>query len=136
MTVESILRYHPWVVTPLIALWLATPCDGQTAWQPAAGLTQVPIWPGAPPNARPLDKPEVAATVVDSAGRPRPVAGKPWVYVDRVSRPTLTVYSARGINTGAAVVVFPGGGYNGLAIDLEGTEACDWLTSRGMTCVL
>jgi acetyl esterase/lipase len=32
--------------------------------------------------------------------------------------------------------VFPGGGYSGLAIDLEGTEACDWLTSRGITCVL
>ena len=36
----------------------------------------------------------------------------------------------------AAVVVFPGGGYNVLAIDLEGTEACDWLTSKGITCVL
>jgi len=32
--------------------------------------------------------------------------------------------------------VFPGGGYNVLAIDLEGTETCDWLTSRGITCVL
>ena len=29
-----------------------------------------------------------------------------------------------------------GGGYNVLAIDLEGTEACDWLTSEGITCVL
>jgi acetyl esterase/lipase len=35
-----------------------------------------------------------------------------------------------------AVVVFPGGGYNVLAIDLEGTEACDWLTSNHITCVL
>jgi acetyl esterase/lipase len=34
------------------------------------------------------------------------------------------------------VVVFPGGGYEDLAIDLEGTEVCDWLTSRGITCVL
>ncbi len=96
----------------------------------------MPIWPGTAPHARPLEKPEIAGTVVDSAGRPRPVAGKPWVYVDRVSRPTLTVYSPRGSNSGAAVVVFPGGGYNVLAIDLEGTEACDWLTSEGITCVL
>lgn len=36
----------------------------------------------------------------------------------------------------AAVVVFPGGGYQILAIDLEGTEVCDWLTSAGITCVL
>ncbi len=48
----------------------------------------------------------------------------------------MTVYSPKGKNTGAAVVVFPGGGYEILAIDLEGTEVCDWLTSRGITCVL
>jgi len=34
------------------------------------------------------------------------------------------------------VVVFPGGGYEVLAMDLEGTEVCDWLTARGVTCVL
>jgi acetyl esterase/lipase len=48
----------------------------------------------------------------------------------------MTVYSPKGNNTGAAVVVFPGGGYMILAIDLEGTEVCDWLTSRGITCIL
>jgi acetyl esterase/lipase len=48
----------------------------------------------------------------------------------------MTVYSPMGKNTGAAVVVFPGGGYEILAIDLEGTEVCDWLTSKGITCVL
>ena len=48
----------------------------------------------------------------------------------------MTVYSPNGKNTGAAVVVFPGGGYQGLAIDLEGTEVCDWLMPRGITCVL
>ncbi|HKS80211.1 MAG TPA: alpha/beta hydrolase [Candidatus Acidoferrales bacterium] len=56
--------------------------------------------------------------------------------VERVSRPTMTVYSPSGKNTGAAVVVFPGGGYLDLAIDLEGTEVCDWLTAKGITCVL
>jgi len=64
------------------------------------------------------------------------VAGRPWVYVANVSRPTLTVYSPTGNSTGVAIVVFPGGGYRVLAIDLEGTEVCDWLTSRGITCVL
>jgi acetyl esterase/lipase len=48
----------------------------------------------------------------------------------------MTVYPPAARNTGAAVIVFPGGGYEILAIDLEGTEACDWLTSRGITCVL
>ena len=48
----------------------------------------------------------------------------------------MTVYSPNGKNNGVAVVVFPGGGYNCLAIDLEGTEICDWLTSKGFTAVL
>jgi acetyl esterase/lipase len=48
----------------------------------------------------------------------------------------MTVYSPKGKNTGVAIVVFPGGGFQILAIDLEGTEACDWLTSKGITCVL
>jgi acetyl esterase/lipase len=33
-------------------------------------------------------------------------------------------------------LVFPGGGYRALAIDLEGTEVCDWLTAKGITCVV
>ena len=56
--------------------------------------------------------------------------------MSNVTRPTMTVYSPQGKNTGVAIVVFPGGGYQTLAIDLEGTEVCDWLTSRGITCVL
>jgi len=48
----------------------------------------------------------------------------------------MTVYSPQGKNTGTAVIVFPGGGYEILAIDLEGTEVCDWLVSKGVTCVL
>jgi acetyl esterase/lipase len=64
------------------------------------------------------------------------VGGSPWIYINNVSKPTMTVYSPGVKNTGTAVVVFPGGGYQILAIDLEGTEACDWLTSRGITCVL
>src|SRR5262249_12975298 len=77
-----------------------------------------------------------AADSESMAAAPRTVAGKPWMYVSHVSRPTLTVYSPTGKNTGAAVVVFPGGGYQILAIDLEGTGVCDWLTSKGIPCVL
>ena len=91
----------------------------------------MPIWPGAVPDARPVTGPE--STKTDGKDL---VAGRPWVYVDNVSRPTMTVYSPKEKNTGAAVVVFPGGGYQILAIDLEGTEVCDWLTSKGITCVL
>jgi len=102
------------------------------AWQPSPGHSQVPIWPGAVPDAQPGAGAHVEAT---DAGESL-VAGKPWVYVKNVSRPTMTVYSPTTNNTGVAVVVFPGGGYEILAIDLEGTEVCDWLTSKGITCVL
>ena len=101
-------------------------------WQPSPGHTQVPIWPGAVPDPQPASGPEIAQTT----GKEFLVAGLPAVGVSAVSRPTMTVYSPRGKNTGAAVVVFPGGGYKTLAIDLEGTEVCDWLTSKGITCVL
>ena len=101
------------------------------AWQPSPGHTQVPIWPGAVPDAQPGAEPETVKTDTKDI-----VAGKPWLYVSNVSRPTMTVYSPSGKNAGAAVVVFPGGGYQILAIDLEGTEVCDWLTSKGITCVL
>lgn len=101
-------------------------------WQPSPGHRQVPIWPGAPPDARPVAGPEYVKTT----GKESLVAGRPWVHVGQVSRPTMTVYPAKGKKTGAAVVVFPGGGYWILAMDLEGTEVCDWLTSRGVTCVL
>ena len=48
----------------------------------------------------------------------------------------MTVYSPKGKNTGVMVVVFLGEAYQVLAIDLEGTEICDWLTSRGITAVV
>lgn len=99
-------------------------------WQPSPGHTQIPIWPGAAPDAEPVPGPENYTTTTEL------IAGKPAVVVNNVSQPTMTVYSPKGKNTGVAVVVFPGGGYKVLAIDLEGTEICDWLTSIGITAVL
>jgi acetyl esterase/lipase len=120
----------------LIALCVGFACSrlsGETPeWQPSQGHLQVPIWPGAAPDALPVPGPEDATRVVTGSL----VAGKPWVMVTNVSRPTMTVYPPQGANTGIAVVIFPGGGYQVLAIDLEGTEVCDWLTSKGITCVL
>ena len=60
-------------------------------------------------------------------GRP---GGRAVIRIGNVSNPTLTVYTPKINNAGAAVVVFPGGGYRILAIDLEGTEVCDWLNSE------
>ena len=121
-----------WICLPCVVIAVGQLHAQQSGWQPTPGHTQVPLWPGAVPDA-----PRGAAADAESSrAAPNPVAGKPWVAVYNVSRPTLTVYAPQGDNTGAAVLVFPGGGYNILAIDLEGTEVCDWLTAKGMTCVL
>jgi len=56
--------------------------------------------------------------------------------VTNVSNPTITIYSPKEKNTGVAVVVFPGGGYRALAIELEGSEICEWLASIGVTGIL
>jgi acetyl esterase/lipase len=115
----------------VLALLFSSSLAAQTTgWQASPGHTQVPIWPGAVPDAQSPAGPEVAEMAKGL------IAGKSGEFVVNVSRPTMTVYSPTGKNTGAAVVVFPGGGYLTLAIDLEGTEVCDWLTPKGITCVL
>jgi len=113
-------------ISPLIALCVVFALGSLRAqtpvWQPSPGHTQVPIWPGTPPDAQ--------------FGPPADTETTEPGEVGNVSRPTMTVYSPKGQNTGAAVLVFPGGGYEVLAIDLEGTEVCDRLTSKGIACVL
>jgi len=91
-----------------------------TGWEPAPGYAQIPIWPGAAPDDQPVPGPE---TATDGD-------------VTNVTRPTMTVYAPSGKNTGAAVIVIPGGGFQELAMGLEGTEVCEWLTSKGITCIL
>jgi acetyl esterase/lipase len=112
----------------LCLVFASTSLLAQQTWQPSPGHTQMQIWPGAVPDPQPVAGPEVVTMEKDP-----PPGGE---VVNNVTRPTMTVYSPTGNNTGAAVVVFPGGGYQELAIDLEGTEVCDWLTPKGITCVL
>jgi len=90
----------------------------------------MPIWPGPIPDAetQPFKGPEAVTNVLTEKGH--------WVCAYNVTRPTMTVYSPQGTNTGVAMVVFPGGGYTCLAMDIEGTEICDWLNARGITAVL
>jgi acetyl esterase/lipase len=102
------------------------------AWPPSTDHLTMPLWPGSPPSAEPVPGPEADMTK-PTDGTP---GGKPVVRIGNVSSPTLTLYTPKGTNNGAAVVVFPGGGYKILAIDLEGTEVCDWLNAAGVNCIL
>jgi acetyl esterase/lipase len=84
----------------------------------AKAATVVPIWPEGVPGLLPAAGPEVD---VDAR-------------VSHVHTPTLTVYLApERLNTGTAVVVCPGGGYQRLAIDKEGWKVAEWLNSLGVS---
>ena len=120
------------ILLTLCVVFAFVKLNAQTnVWQPSRGHVQIPLWPGTPPDAnlQRLPGPEYVTNT------PYP-HGQPLVWVRNVSQPTMTVYSPRWKNNGIAMVVFPGGGYNELAMNLEGTEICDWLNSRGITAVL
>ncbi len=103
-----------------------------SGWPPSPQHPTISLWPVAAPGvtANPLAEGDTT-TAKDNL-----IAGRPLIRLGNVSAPTLTLYQPKNGGTGAAVVVFPGGGYRILAIDLEGTEVCDWLNSAGITCVL
>jgi len=91
---------------------------------------QIAIWPKAVPGSQQMKGEETTIQGTNLVG------GKPYLWVTNVSHPTITIYSPKEKNTGASIVVFPGGGYQGLAIDLEGSEICEWLASIGVTGIL
>jgi acetyl esterase/lipase len=116
----------------LVAAMLGMSTSLLAQWPPAFEHITIEIWPHGAPGA-PANPPPEADTTTAKDNRP---AGKPVVRLGNVSSPTLTLYAPKSKNTDAAFVVFPGGGYRILAIDLEGTEVCDWLNAAGITCVL
>ncbi|HEY1950265.1 MAG TPA: alpha/beta hydrolase [Bryobacteraceae bacterium] len=99
----------------------------------AAAEAPIPLWPNGVPGPKFVPGPEHDTTIA----KDNLVAGKPLIRLGNVTKPSLTFYPAsKQNNTGAAVLVFPGGGYSILALDLEGTEICSWLNSIGINAVL
>jgi acetyl esterase/lipase len=93
----------------------------------------IELWPGTAPG----EQDTIPAEQDTTKPTDELIAGKRVIRLGNVSKPTITVYPApRDKNTGAAVLVCPGGGYHILAMDLEGTEVCEWLNSIGVTGVL
>jgi acetyl esterase/lipase len=102
-------------------------------WQPPSGLTQVPIWPKVGPDVSDISRPAESVLV---AATPEAIEGGTSEAVFDVTSPTMTVFPPSGRNTGAAMIVFPGGGFKAVVITSEGTEICNWIASKGITCVL
>jgi acetyl esterase/lipase len=113
----------------------AAPAAPSSAWQPPADKPTLTLWPSGAPGPQTATGPEHDTT------RPSDnlIMGEPVTRLGDVSVPTITLYpapSGMNQNSGAAVVVFPGGGYSILAMDLEGTEVCAWLNSISVNCAL
>src|SRR3954470_23002387 len=96
---------------------------GPTALRARDKHLTVPLWPGPPPG----DKGEIGEEKDMTKPTDNKIDGKPVIRLGNVSNPTLTVYQApKRKSTGATILVCPGGAYHILALDLEGTEVCEW----------
>lgn len=101
-------------------------------WQPTQDGVQVPLWPVGTPLAKP-DSGDRREGTGNGTGL---VGGRKWHWASYVTRPTMSLYRPKGRNDGAAMLVLPGGGFEVIATDLEGTEICDWVVMQGMTCAV
>ncbi len=91
----------------------------------------MPIWPGSAPDGTFRPQPPESLQSDDDG-----VAGGKSDVVLNIAVPTMTIMPAKARNTGTAVIVFPGGGFQKIFIGVEGTEICEWLTSKGVTCIV
>jgi acetyl esterase/lipase len=115
----------------LAAAMIAGPATAARA--PAGEPTVVNPWPGKPPGETKELPPETDITKPED----KPVGGRKIIKLTNVSTPTLSVYKPDAeLDTGAAVIVCPGGGHFILAFDHEGTEVAEWLNGIGVTAIV
>lgn len=83
----------------------------------------VKLWEGDPPTGNGLTEDEV----IERDG----------ARVSKVSEPELYIYlPEKAKNTHMAVVICPGGGYSGLAMNHEGHDFAKWLNSKGIAGII
>jgi len=101
---------------------------------PASAQQKVlPLWPHATPEPAQTAEPEKDVTTDKDAL----FDGQRSRRFTNVTQPTMSIYQPTAVpSSGAAALVFPGGGYVRLAWDGEGVDSCKWLNSIGVTCLL
>ncbi|WP_318308068.1 alpha/beta hydrolase [Flagellimonas crocea] len=91
-----------------------------------AQKTTIPLWPNAIPNQTDSNEEEKIETTEDGI-----------LWITNVQEPTLEVYlPTKRASNGKAVVIFPGGGYYGLAYDWEGTDIAKALNAEGIAGIV
>ena len=123
------MPFHP--KTPHLAFLFLALCAPLLHAEPTP--TVINLWPnGAPGEKGGIGEEKDITKPTDGKS-----AGKAVIRLGNVSQPSISIFAPPADKAnGAAVVVCPGGGYNILAWDLEGTEVCEWLNSLGVTGVL
>jgi acetyl esterase/lipase len=87
----------------------------------------VPVWAGSPPGETAPEKPEKISRNKEGV----------VISVSDIWKPSLNFYPAPdATNTGAAVVICPGGAYQNLAYDHEGIRIAQWFNSIGVNAVI
>jgi acetyl esterase/lipase len=88
-------------------------------------MTTVDVWPEGKMPGRGAGEPEAEMPAKsDNVSR-----------ITNVSRPTLTIFPTRN-KKAPAIIVCPGGGYNYVTYNKEGTEIAEWLSSNGITALV
>ena len=100
---------------PRLLLLAITCCSTALAAEPIT----VNVWPSKPPGETKELPPEADQTKPED----KLIAGRRIIKLGNVSTPQIAIYRpAPDKDTGASVVICPGGGHHILAYDLEGTE--------------
>jgi acetyl esterase/lipase len=112
--------------------WLSTACLAAAAGTP----TVVELWPGKVPDETGTIGPEIVRMSPAHTQKEVEVT-EPTRLVTNVSKPTLTLYHPpKEKDTGAAILICPGGGYWNLYWELEGEEVAAWLNAQGVTGII
>src|ERR1700722_14824654 len=114
--VQRSLRMRRVLISVVFLVCCAVAEAQSSGWPAGAQHVVVTLWPKGAPGVNTTTGPEADTTTATG----EKIAGRPGVRLGNVSVPTITVYEPKGAGDGAAVVVFPGGGYSILAMDLEG----------------
>jgi acetyl esterase/lipase len=110
--------------TLVIGLFLVGPATG------ADDPLVLKVWPGKAAG-------DYGTIGAERIRAPSEAPTKNAKWITNVTTPTITVYRpAKEKNTGAAMLICPGGGYWNLAWDLEGEEVAAWLNTVGMTGIV
>ncbi len=91
----------------------------------AADPLIVNLWPGKAPGE------------ISDAGEEKTTKKADHIEVTNIVKPTLVIYRPdKDKDTGAALIVAPGGGYQFLSIDMEGENVAKWCSTLGVTGIV